>query len=472
VDTPRITVRPGPLGDPYVVTAHGGESRVEQTELRAGSDQKDVVVGVSPRRIHLIRPGEAVGALHRSLGFPRWTTRSLDQQHVVVFMGKSRLESGARTVTASDGLMVARRLEGETGVVQGFGEVELFQQGSAAAPGVAARPELHATGSDGLHLVIADGEERMRLGPIVDASSPRWRAHRYSVRYGDARLDGLGSCEVVRAGERTDLQLRAPFDEITADFDRDGTRLRNVRQLRARLDGEHVTDLDVGGLPVRATLAQDDERLLAQAPRLRQIGPRSLQLLPMDVDESPWSELAELDRTPRLQRTWTAAAAGEQPVQYQVEVFGPRIDIHHVGGRAALVDAHADDEQPARIYASLPQTGSTEPATVTCASERLRILPFVVTPEASDMYFGGRGTMRALAMHALARPWLLVDGVREFELDDEQQGHIEGTGDRMLISQGGGAALFLGDPDAQTPAVVTRTHDGRTVVVKGARVRA
>jgi hypothetical protein len=41
----------------------------------------------------------------------------------------------------------------------------------------------------------------------------------------------------------------------------------------------------------------------------------------------------------------------------------------------------------------------------------------------------------------------------------------------MLISQGGAAALFLGDPDAQTPAIVRRTHEGREVVVQGARVR-
>jgi len=65
----------------------------------------------------------------------------------------------------------------------------------------------------------------------------------------------------------------------------------------------------------------------------------------------------------------------------------------------------------------------------------------------------------------------LVDDVRAFELDDEQQGHIEGTGHQMLISQGNGSALFVGDPDAQTPAVVRRAHEGREVVVRGARVR-
>jgi hypothetical protein len=475
VDTPRITVRPGPLGDPCVVTAHGGESRIEQTELRPGSKQKDVVVGISPRRIHLVRPGDSIGALHRGMGFPRWTTRPLDQQQVVVFLGSSRLESGARKVVASDGLMVTRRGDCDAGTVQGFGTIELFQKGQPQRPGGKPRPDLHASGNDGVQLIVsgtdAGDEERMRLGPVVDTQSARWRQHRYEVRYGESRLEGLGSCDVVRAGERTDLMLRAPFDEIAADFGHDGTRLRNVRQLRATLDGELVTDLDVGGLPVRATLVQDGEQLRAQAPRLRRIGPRSLQLLPMDIDESPWSELAELDRTPRLLRDWTQARPGKEPAAYQVEVFGPRIDVHHAGGRTALVDAHGDDEQPARIYAKLPQAGSSEPATVTCAAARLRVLPFVLSPETTAMHFGGGGAMRSLATHALARPWLLVDDVRDFQLDDEQQGHIEGSGHRMLISQGGAAALFLGDPDAQTPAIVRRTHEGREVVVQGARVR-
>jgi len=475
VDTPRITVRPGPLGDPYVVTAHGGESRIEQTEIRAGSKQKDVVVGYSPRRIHLVRPGDMVGSLHRGMGYPRWSTRPLDQQQVVVFMGKSRLESGTRKVYASEGLMVARRNDCEAGTVQGFGEIELIQKGEASKPGGKPRPDLHAFGSDGVRLIVAGdnagGEERMHLGPALDRSSARWREHRYEVTYGDARIEGLGSCDVVRMGERTDLSLRAPFDEIAADFGQEGTEMRNVRQLRAKLEGELVTELDVGGLPVHATLVQDGERIEAQAPRLRRIGARSLQLLPMDIDESPWSELAELDRTPRLRRNWTQAQDGKQPAAYQVEVFGPRIDVHHAGGRTAIVDAHADEEQPARIYAKLPQAGSSEPATVTCAATRLRVLPFVLTPESTAMHFGGGGAMRGLATHALAKPWLLVDEVREFQLDDEQQGHIEGSGHRMLISQGGGAALFLGDPDAQTPAIVRRTHEGREVIVEGARVR-
>ena len=470
VETPRVTVRPGPLGDPYVVTAHGGPSRVEQTELLADSDLLDVVVGTSPRRIHLIRPGDATGALHRALGFPRWTTRALEQQQLVVFTDRSTLESGARKVTASEGLVIARRLDSGNSVVEGYGEVELLQRGVADAEDAEARPDLVATGSDGLVLRLREDEERFRLGPKAAAGAAGWQRHRYEVDYGDARVRGLGTCEVVRRGARTDLTLRAPFDEITADFGAEGTKLRNVRQLRARLDEDRAQDLDVAGLPLRAELVRGEERLAAQAPRLRQIGPRSLQLLPMDLDESPWNELSESARTPRLTRTWRAAGEDGASNDYQVEVLGPRIDVHQTGARTALVDAHADEVSPARIYAVLPRAGSAQPATLTCASTRLRLVPFVVSPEVAAVHFTS-SAQRLLATHALAQPWLLVDDVRAFELDDDQQGHVEGTGHQLLISQGSGSALFVGDPDAQTPAVVRRRHEGREVVVRGARVR-
>ena len=469
VATPELTVRPGPFGEPCVVTAHGGSSRIEQDALAAGEATGEAIVGTSPRRIHLIRPGEAVGALHRAVGFPRWTSRPLDQKQVVVFMGRSELTSGGRTLRASEGIVISRRTDTSSGILRGAGAIELTQQGQAATPTRAARPALIATGSDGVVLKMTDGVERARLGPAQSGDDPRWRQHRYRLSYGDAQVEGLGTCDIVRAGARTDLELHAPFDEIAADFRRDGTELENVRELTATLTGERLDALDVGGLPVRAAFVRAGERLVARAPRLQQIGPRSLRLLPTHVDAPPWNELPELERTPSLTRSWSAPGAGEDA--YRVEVRGPRIDVHHAGGRAALVDTHGSDDQAAEIYAVVPQAGSSEPATVRCAAARLRVLPFVVTPEASAAHFGGGGAHAGLAMRALARAWLLVDDVRAFELDDELQGHVEGSGRRVLISQGSAAALFLGDPDEQTPAVVRRSHEGRDVELRGARVR-
>lgn len=472
VSTPRIMVRPGVLGDPFIVSAHGGESRIEQTELSRRKSQDDLVVGVSPRRIHVVRPSNAAGALHRSMGFPQWALRSLEQQQLFIFEGASRFESGTRTIKASKGLVVIRRDVGENAIVQGFGEIEVIQRGTPQEPGDKPRPDLYAKGSDGMLLTKSDGREHLRLGPAIDQQSRRWREHRYSVNYGKARVKGLGACAVARTKERTTLELRAPFNQIEADFDTEGTQLRNVRQLLATIEGEIVTDLDVGGLPVKATFVKDGETLLTQAPRLRQIGPQSLRLLPMDLDESPWSEMSELNRTPRLVRTWKEGREDEPQREHTVEVVGPRIDIHHVGGRSAIIDAHHEGDELPRIYAKVPQPGSKDPTTVACSAERLRVLPFVLTPEVRRMHMAGmRGLFPDTMLHSLSQPWLIVDRVKEFQLDDEKQGHITGTGDRLLISQGGKAVLFVGDPDAQTPAVVQRSHAGRTVHMEGARVR-
>ncbi|MGC6487796.1 MAG: hypothetical protein ACON4Z_09145 [Planctomycetota bacterium] len=469
VSTPKVTVRPGPLGDPYVVTAHGGASRVEQATLGSARSDSATLVGRSPRRIHLVRPGDSVGALHRAVGFPRWTTRSFEAQQVVVFTGRAELVGGARTLRASDGIVVSRRSDTQSGVVRGEGEIELVQAGAPATAARSARPALVATGSDGLVLTVTDTAERARLGPARSDADPRWRAHRYELRHGDVRVEGRGACDVVRAGDRTDLDLRAPFDEIAARFARQETELRSVRTLAATLVGDQLAAMDVAGLPVQATFARAGERLVARAPRILQTGPRSLRLLPNAVDAPPWNELPEVERTPRLKRTWSAPGAAAS--SYQVEVRGPRVDLHHAGGRAALVDARGDREQPAQIYAVVPQTGSAEPATVRSTADRLRVLPFVVTPEAAGAHFGGGGAMSGLATRGLSRPWLLVDDVHAFELDDELQGHVEGDAHRLLISQGNAAALFVGDPDELSPAVVRRTHEGRDVELRGARVR-
>lgn len=483
LETPRIAVLPGPFGDPFAITAYGGESRVVQTDLRAGRQQEAPVVGVSPRRIHLIRPGDAIAPLHQRFGFPRWTLRPLDRQQIVVFEGDSRLEQGARTLAAQRGLLAIQRADFGTGVVQGFGAVRVVQQGEARAPGREARPELRATGNDGFVLVVGAVDERLRLGPASpdaiaradDVLAAPWRAHRYDVRYGAAHMEGVGDCALVRrpAGDDTEriaVALQAPYDEIRATMPDTGGELLQIHRLHAVLDGRRLVELDVGGLPVKGTFVRGDEQLRVEAPRLLQIGPRSLRLLPMPADEAPWSELPELARTPRLLRTWQQADRGDAAAT--VELNGPRIDLHHAGGRLALVDAQAVDGDLPQVYARLPQRGVDEPTTVACSAERLRILPFVLTPEARSRYLGGAaGPVADAVFHSVGRPWLLVDRVREFALDDARQGHVQGTGGRLLVAEGGDAALFVGDPDTATPAEVQRSFGGRTIAMSGASVR-
>lgn len=470
VETPRIMVRAGALGEPALVTAFGGPSRVEQTEIRPGSDQEHPIVGTAPRRMHLLRLGESVGSLHRRYGFPQWSLRPLYDQRVIVFEGEAELTSGEREVRSSNGLIVTQRESTGSRVVQARGQVELRDRGLRDRDD-ALLPELVVRGNDGLLLHTGEEREVLQIGPAADDRSRRWQEHVYSVLHGGSRIDGVGTCRIDHRGELTTLTLRAPHDQIRADFPVENLELRNVRQLLATVRGERVTELDVGGLPVRAQVLGGDQNLLVRAPRVRQIGPRSLRLLPMPIDESPWNELPEIDRMPHIQRTWREGAAGDgSGGDYTVEVFGPRIDVHHLGGQDVLIDAHADEDDATRIYARMPQPGADEPTTVSCTAGRLRILPYVLSPFTRRAY-GGGVALGTTGFHSLGRSWLVVDDVREFELDDEQQGHIEGSARQLFISQGAGAALFVGDPDTQVPAIVTRTLDGRIVTMRGARVR-
>jgi hypothetical protein len=470
--TPRITVRTTALGDPYVVTAHGGESRIEQTDFRPTKDQPSPLVGVSKRRIHITRPLDSVGALHRSMGFPQWTLSPLKQQPIVIFEGASKLASGARSVTASDGFVLVRNLSHEAGVIQGIGSVTALQRGEQELGSNKPAPDLIAKGNDGMLLAVSQNQQRLQLGPAVREESSQWRDHRYSIKHGSVDVRGLGACEVTRQGNRTNLSLLAPHDQIEANFDAQGIELRGVRQLRATLENKTLTNLDVGGLPTQATITNSTENMIVQAPRIRQIGPRSLRLLPMDLDESPWSEINAINRLPRLVRTWDVTDMDGQTREQSIEVMGPRIDIHHAGGESAMVDAHAEGDELPRIYAKVHQPGAKSAMTVTCAAKQMQLLPFIVSSEVRAMHFGGTTRLiRDTISRSLASPWMIFDHVRDFQLDDEQQGHIRGTGDRLFISQSAAGMLFIGNPDNQSPAVVERTLRGRSVVMEGARVR-
>ncbi|MBM4063032.1 MAG: hypothetical protein FJ265_18345, partial [Planctomycetes bacterium] len=189
ITAPRLALLPGLFGEPLLATASGGPSRIEQVldaaERRPGAEP---FVASSPRRIHLLRPGEQASAAHRAFGFPRWTVRSVQQQHVVVLEARPRASTGARAVTASRGLHVFRPdPEVEFAVVQGFGDVSVTQPAAGSK-----QPELGARGDDGFLLRFAPAGSRLELGPPLPADSgdpgAAWRRHRYELRRGAASV--------------------------------------------------------------------------------------------------------------------------------------------------------------------------------------------------------------------------------------------------------------------------------------------
>ena len=463
--TPRLTALPGLFGDPFLITAHGGESRLEQMELRPGANPEDRVVATGKRRIHLVRPGDHMGALHRGLGFPQWSLRALHERQVVLVDGEARFQSGTRTVQAKTGARAFRRDHTESGILQGLGAVSIEQ------PALGQHPALLGNGSDGCWLRTDGSIEQLRLGPAApgddETAASAWREHHYDVRYGDRTLRGRGNCDVQRDGATTNLWLFAPTASITAEMPDAGLRMTDVRQLRATLVDRDLTALDVAGWPVQLNLTNSGETLHAVAPRVLQTAPRSLRLLPASADAPAglYRELAEVNRMPRLLQQVVAKAQ-------HAEVRGPQIDVHHVGGRNAMVDAIAvGDDRPA-LHARTVRDGENEATTITSDAGRLRLLPFVVAPTVrrhlADI---AGGQLVGITLHAIGNPWLVMQDVRDFQLDDPSEGHVEGRAHELLLSQGGQAAQFRGDPDTLTFAEVHRRHQGRTVSLRGARVR-
>ena len=193
-----------------------------------------------------------------------------------------------------------------------------------------------------------------------------------------------------------------------------------------------------------------------------------MRLLPADpTTPSRWTGLPAADRLPTLRR----ALAGKDGAAQEIEVRGPAIDVHHAGGRDAIVDAQAVGDDAPQLHARVQQKAGDEPTTIACAAARLRVLPFAAPPVARERLLGGEDALAFVLGRGAGTAWLVVDAVREFALDDPRHGHVEGRGARLLVSQAARAAVFVGDADALTPAEVTRAHEGRTTTLRGARVR-
>lgn len=484
--TPRLTVLPGLSGDAFLLTAHGGESRLEQTEQVVAKDgkEREPMVATARRRIHLLRPLEQTGAMHRAFGFPQWTLGALADQQVVIAEGASHFEQGRRLGNAAQGVRVYRR-DGHDGVVvHGRGDVDLELRDDKPEA-----PPLLAKGSDGFLLVRGKDGDDVQLGPAApvgyadlatDPTTTAWRTHRWDVRQGDAHLHGRGSCRVVRRGERSELDVLAPDAGIAGDVPGNGLQLRSVRQLRGTLvtaaTGSELHDLDLTGWPVEVTVQRGGEQIVARSPRLVQLGSSALRLLPMPADAplGLFRDLAEADRMPQLRQRGSLGTTkdGKSKGDQEVLVRGPRIDVHHAGGRHVLVDAEEVGDDEPTIHARLVQTDHTEPTTIACTAGRLRLLPFVLSPLARQLHVGtGAGAFADVTFQTLGSPWLWLEEVRDFQLDDPKEGHVDGSGHRLLVSQGARSALFVGDPDRQQPTVVRRVQDGREATMRGARVR-
>lgn len=474
--TPSLTLQPGMSGAPFVITASGGQSRLEQVLSPEQVAKGEVaLVGESPRRIHLLRPGTQASSILGAYGFPQWTLQQLHEQQAVAFEGRAQVTGGDRTLQASRGLQVFRPgssgngSSGNNAVVQGFGEVHIEQRA-----GKDIKKDLIANGSDGFVMTLLPDHETLDLGPLRDVASEAngaWHNHRYDIRYGTAQIDGVGACHVERRGTVTELLLRAPGSEIRGRLSDIAGELSEVRSLRAKLDGDEVQSFTLTGIPALASLVRGKDHLTATAPRIEQNGPAGLSLLPAatDGDLSLWHGLATEDALPNLRRNSPATPTRGAE---DVAATAPRIDVYYLGGEDVLVDAKAEGAIPAHATGKLWRSGQATPTTLALDAQRLRLLPYALPPQVLRAHRGGaNGLLAQLPSLVSSQAWVIADDVTQLIVDDTEQGHVEGRGHALLLSRGAEAALFVGDPDAMTPAVVTRRNEGRSVTATGARIR-
>jgi hypothetical protein len=470
VNSPNIEVLRGGEEEPFVVTASGGPSRIEYTPPPEGQAKGDTpIVGTSPRRIHLLRPGVPATAAYQAFGFPQWTLRGLDQP-VIALEGAAEIGSNGSSTRASQGLRLLVPHPSSSAVVaQGFGEVHIDQKGRKAN-----EPDLIANGSDGFLLLARDGRETLDLGPRLPADTAvpdhPWRTHRYDLRRGNASMHGVGACRVERDGLHTVLTLRAPGSEIEGQLDDRTGRLSAVRSLRAELEDERPIAVLLTGLPAMATFVRDGEVTTAEAPVLEQTGPGSLCLLPpkAELDATLWHGLAEGQTLPRLTRH-TPAARNRGAAD--LAATAPRIDLHHVGGNDVLVDVQGLPNVPAHATGTIGLPDRPAPTALELDAARFRLLPYGILPAAVQAHTASAGLAAEAPFFALQSPWLLAERVSKLVVDDAEQGHVEGAGHRLVLNHGAEAGLFLGDAESMEPATVTRLADGRSVTATGARVR-
>ena len=464
--TPRLTAWPNAYGELAWLTAHGGESRLDQTTPRRSDRRRDdgLLMGVSEKRIHFVSPHAVTGAHLRRFGFPRWTLRPLEQLQAVVVEGRATIRNDRSLATAQDGVRLYRREGCTASLLRGLGAARVEQRGDDGR-------DLLATCADGFTLAERDGVQRAQIGPEAPTDGDplgAWARNAFTLRHGDADVAGNGVATIVQRGDAVELAIQAPDASIVATLPTAGLALRGAHRADARfVDGRPVA-FDAGGWPLELLVDRGGERIAAQAARLLQIGPGSVRLLPPDpARPALWRALPAGRGTPTLRRS----ATDKDGAQQELEVGGPSIDVHHAGGRAVIVDALAVGDDLPQLHARLQQRADEEPTTLACAAQRLRLLPFAAPALARERLLGGEHALGVAMFRGAGSTWLLAEAVREFTLDDPRQGHVEGHGARLLVNQSARAAMFFGDPDAAVAAEVTRVHAGRTTTLRGARVR-
>lgn len=443
LESPRITVAPGPTGQPYVITADGGQADL----LHRGPGGE--VSFRSSRPVHLLRPQEWLGAVHRRFGFPDFALGALRDLQVVVFAGAARLDAGDGVeVEASRGLRLYRLQPRDPRgplVAFGLGAVQVAQ-GTGEARTV-------ARGDHGFELRRTPAGDSLVLG-AADPASPQ----QFALSHGGLGIGGTGACRLLRhADGRVEVHLRSTAPSIAGAFGRptepSGGELQGARELDLELRGREILALAAEGPSLRIEARADGQHVTAAARRIEQFAPDA------------W----------RLAGTAAAPALLERPATADEpagQLSAAAIDVFRLAPRSLLLDARAGEDARAVLRTGPPPPGA-RPGRLELSAQRIRVLPFAVGPAALLRAATGLppGLCQAVT-GTIGRPWLLATGSVVADVRGLEQGELHGEGAKLAASLGARAGLLVGDALGRTPAVLREDRGaGRTVATAGAGIR-
>jgi hypothetical protein len=456
LESKKLSVQPGPTGKPALLTAHGGPSELRQT------DEHGEAAFASPRPIRMVRPREAIGAVYERFGFPAWSLRPYSELQVLVFDGDSRLDNSDGVRVQAEGLHVFQWPAGATGptvVAVGRGSFAIEQGGAGGEHTV-------ATGDDGFRLQRDGTGDKLTLGRDDPAAAQQFSLKRGTVN--PLNLHGTGACTIEHAADGTvTVHARSTGDTIAGQFGSDLGTLDHASAVDLVASGGSVQSFRTSGSKTHLLFARGGAQYDAWAQTVEQTGRASWQL-------SRGTAPAHLHR-----RAGGRDAPGD--------LTAARIDLHLVGARALLLDSFGDDAEPAHLTTTFAQgrqprgnaagaAGAAGPDAdlhIDVSARRLRLLPFALPGAARAAHFQGLSPVLAQAMdHVLGSGWLLADGQVVTDLADERHGTTRGSGTALIMSQGVGGGVLVGDPAAFVPATLDNEDpSGRHTKSTGARVR-
>ncbi len=449
LESPRLTVLPGPTGELASITADGGPSELR----RAATATSNAATFRSPRPIHLLRPGSWSGAVHRQFGFPAASLGALRDLEIVTFDGASDVDAGDGVrVIADRGLHLFRQQATATNgrvVVLGFGNVTVARRDGDQL--------VELSGDSGFELRRTDAGDCIVLGRADPTANQRFRLQR-----GALQVRGSGACRLEREPDgTTHVRLASDRPTIGGEF-ADGAQpnavtghIRAARTLQLDTRDRELCALLATGVDTVLEFEQKGRRLVATTARIEQLAPNS------------WRLTGTTGKPAHLQ----LPALGDEGSTG--ELTAPRIDLHRLAASSLLVDAMANDDGPARLDARLLPPKATAPVAIATTAQRVRLLPFAVGPAAWTRHLLGLAPALAhVAAIDLDSAWLLADGEVVTEVIDPVHGDLHAKAHRLAASQGTRALLLSGDPATRAPARLERRQDGESsIVAEGARVR-